>query len=125
MKKVISDEKSNQRNNRRIVMVKSIRGHIHATLKEGGIFRAQLVNVSFTGAQIYSNKLIEIGTKVDLELDSLDGSHNVTYTGKVVWARKNPMKTMGRYAFGVNFEKITAEHIKFLESNYSLIPRAE
>jgi len=101
-------------------MVKSIKGHIQATLKDGGIFRAQLVNLSSTGAQIYSNKAIEIGGGVDLELDSLDGSHCVSYAGKIVWARKNPMKSMGRFAYGVNFNKVTAEHIKFLEDNYSL-----
>jgi len=125
MKKIIRPSKTSGRTNRRVVMVKSIRGHIHATLKDGGLFKAQLVNVSFTGAQVYSNRMIEIGAKVDLELDSLDGSHNVTYTGKVVWARKNPMKSMGRYAYGVNFEKITPEHVQFLEANYSLIPALE
>ncbi len=122
MKKVNRTEASNKRNNRRVVTVKSIKGHVHATLKDGGIFRAQLVNLSGTGAQVYSNKAIEIGANVDLELDSLDGSHSVNYTGKIVWARKNPMKTMGRFAYGVNFNKVDAEQLKFLETNYSLSP---
>lgn len=122
MKKNGPSQKSNKRNNRRVVMVKSIKGHLDPALKENGIFRAQLVNVSFTGAQIYTNTSIQIGTGVDLELDSLDGSHKVTYMGKVVWARKNPMKTMGRYAYGVNFQKVDAEQVKFLEINYSLLP---
>jgi Tfp pilus assembly protein PilZ len=122
MKKNGPSQKSNKRNNRRVVMVKSIKGHMDSSLKESGIFRAQLVNVSFTGAQIYTNASIQIGTGVDLELDSLDGSHKVTYVGKVVWGRKNPMKTMGRYAYGVNFQKVDAEQVKFLETNYSLLP---
>lgn len=123
MKKILRPQsKSNKRTNRRIVMVKSIKGRVLNTMHDEETFRSQLVNVSSTGSQIYSNKSIENGSNVELELDSLDGSHKVTYPGKVVWSRKNPMKSMGRYAYGVNFEKMTAEHFKFLESNYSLNP---
>ncbi|HJT23191.1 MAG TPA: PilZ domain-containing protein [bacterium] len=121
MKKIIRPQsKSNKRTNRRVVMVKSIKGRITNSASDGNVFRAQLVNVSFTGAQIYSNKAIDNNTGVSLELDSLDGSHSVVYLGKVVWARKNPMKAMGRFAYGVNFEDVTPEHIHFLETNYSL-----
>ena len=121
MKKIVRPQaKGNKRTNLRVVMVKSIRGRVTRAVDGGDPFRAQLVNVSFTGAQIYSNKAIDNNTGVSLELDSLDGSHSVVYLGKVVWARKNPMKSMGRYAYGVNFEKVTPEHIKFLETNYSL-----
>ena len=122
MKKISRPEASNKRNNRRVVMVKSIKGLVHDAMKDAGIFRAQLVNLSNTGAQVYSNKAIEIGAGVDLELDSLDGSHSVSYTGKVVWARKNPMKAMGRFAYGVNFNRINSEQAKFLETNYSMSP---
>lgn len=121
MKKIVRPQtKGNKRTNRRVVMVKSIRGRLTNVTDDGSLFRAQLVNVSFTGAQIYSNKAIDNNIDVSLELDSLDGSHSVVYLGKVVWARKNPMKSMGRFAYGVNFEKVTPEHIKFLETNYSL-----
>ncbi len=120
MKKIVrSPAKNNKRTNRRVVMVKSIKGRVTDST-DGSDFRAQLVNVSFTGAQIYSNKAVDNNTGVSLELDSLDGSHSVTYLGKVVWARKNPMKSMGRFAYGVNFENVTPEHIHFLETNYSL-----
>lgn len=123
MKKITrSQNKSNKRTNRRVVMVKSIRGRIADSARDGDLFRAQLVNVSSTGAQIYSSKAIDHNINITLELDSLDGSHSVVYSGKVVWSRKNPMKSMGRYAYGVNFEKVTPEHIHFLESNYSLSP---
>jgi c-di-GMP-binding flagellar brake protein YcgR len=126
MKKIIRPHnKNNKRTNRRVVMVKSIKGRIANSASDSSVFRAQLVNVSFTGAQIYSNKAIDNNTGVSLELDSLDGSHSVVYMGKVVWARKNPMKSMGRYAYGVNFEKVTPEHIQFLETNYSLSSPAE
>ncbi len=128
MKKILRPQagNSNKRTNKRVVMVKSIKGHVLDNLREEGEFRAQLINVSTTGAQIYSNKSIENNTAINLELDSLDGSHNVVYDGRVVWARKNPMKSMGRYAYGVNFEKMTPEHFKFLEANYSLseVPEA-
>jgi c-di-GMP-binding flagellar brake protein YcgR len=123
MKKILRPQsKSNTRTNRRVVMVKSIKGRILNSMRDEETFRSQLVNVSSTGSQIYSNKSIENGSDVELELDSLDGSHKVTYAGKIVWARRNPMKSMGRYAYGVNFEKMTADHLKFLETNYSLNP---
>jgi c-di-GMP-binding flagellar brake protein YcgR len=117
--------KDNLRTNRRVVMIKTIKGRLADPAREGEDFRAQLVNVSSTGAQIYSNKTLDNNYEINLELDSLDGSHSVVYLGKVVWARKNPMKTMGRYAYGVNFEKVTPEHVKFLETNYSLTPPSE
>jgi hypothetical protein len=124
VKKIVRPpSKGNLRTNRRVVMVKTIKGRLAD--RDGVVFRAQLVNVSSTGAQIYSNKALDNNNDIILELDSLDGSHSVVYLGKVVWARKNPMKTMGRYAYGVNFEKITSEHIKFLETNYSLTPPSE
>lgn len=119
-KNIRSQSKNNKRTNRRVVMVKSVKGNILSPLREGETFRAQLINVSSTGSQIYSNKSIENNSMISLELGSLDGSHNVSYTGKVVWARKNPMKSMGRFAYGVNFEAMTPEHIEFLETNYSL-----
>ena len=127
MKKVVrAQPKGNKRTNRRVVMVKSIKGRVASSFRDDDIFRAQLVNVSSTGAQIYTNKAIDNNTNLTLELDSLDGSHRITYEGKVVWARKNPMKSMGRFAYGVNFENVTPEHIKFLETNYSLSsPRPE
>ena len=126
MKKIVRPQsKSNQRTNLRVVMIKSIKGTIADSVRDGEIFRAQLVNVSSTGAQIYSNKTLDNGTGINLELDSLDGSHCVTYLGKVVWARKNPMKSMGRFAYGINFDNVTPEHIKFLETNYSLTQPAE
>src|ERR1039457_9937 len=121
-KNLRSQSNNNNRTNRRVVMVKSVRGHVISSPREGETFRAQLINVSSTGSQIYSNKSIENNSIVSLELGSLDGSHSVSYTGKVVWARKNPMKSMGRFAYGINFEEMTPEHIKFLETNYSLSP---
>ena len=123
MKKIVRSQqaKGNKRTNRRVVMVKSIRGFVlNPQGEEGDAFRAQLVNVSSTGCQVYSNKAVDNNSLISLELGSLDGSHVVAYTGKVVWARKNPMKSMGRFAYGVNFEKMTPEHVKFLETNYSL-----
>lgn len=113
---------SNKRTNRRVVMVKSVKGRLAEAGREGEDFRAQLVNVSSTGAQIYSNKVMDNNTRVTLDLDSLDGSHSVSYEGKVVWVRKNPMKTMGRFAYGINYERMTPEHLRFLETNYSLSP---
>jgi c-di-GMP-binding flagellar brake protein YcgR len=122
MKKILRPQsKGNKRTNRRVVMVKSIRGFILNPQGDlGDSFRAQLVNVSSTGCQVYSNKAVDNSSFISLELGSLDGSHVVAYMGKVVWARKNPMKSMGRFAYGVNFEKMTPEHTKFLETNYSL-----
>ncbi|HUO57105.1 MAG TPA: PilZ domain-containing protein [bacterium] len=119
-KNIRAQVKNNKRTNRRVVMVKSVKGSILSPLRAGETFKAQLINVSSTGAQIYSNKSVENNTEISLELGSLDGSHIVAFNGKVVWARKNPMKSMGRLAYGVNFENLTSDHLKFLETNYSL-----
>ncbi len=108
-----------KRTNQRVVMVKSIKGRV-LNSAQGDTFRAQLVNVSSTGAQIYSNKTMNDKTDLILEFDSIDGSHAVTFPGKVVWARKNPMKTMGRFAYGINFENPTLDQVNFLEKHYSL-----
>lgn len=112
-------ENFHKRTNKRVVMVKSIRGRLLNSAL-GDDFRAHLVNVSSTGAQIYSNKTMVDRTALSLELNSLDGSHAMTFPGKVVWSRKNPMKNMGRFAYGINFERPTADQINFLEKNYSL-----
>ncbi|MGH7739689.1 MAG: PilZ domain-containing protein [bacterium] len=118
-------QKNNKRSdNRRVIMVKTIKARMPGGMNRD-LFQAQLINVSKTGAQFYSNTFIETNGAVVVELDSLDGSHSVSFEGRTVWARKNPLKTMGRYAYGVNFEKITPELVKFLEMNYSLGPIAE
>lgn len=120
MKKIPRPHPENfKRTNKRVVMVKSIKGRI-LNSSQVDDFRAQLVNVSSTGAQIYSNKSMVDKTDLRLELDSLDGSHAMTFPGKVVWSRKNPMKTMGRFAYGINFEKPTPDQVNFLEKHYSL-----
>ncbi|HVM32492.1 MAG TPA: PilZ domain-containing protein [bacterium] len=117
--------KSNKRSdNPRVVMVKTIKARMLGGM-DRDIFQAQLINVSKTGAQFYSNKFVETNGGVVLDLDSLDGSHSVAFEGRIVWARKNPLKAMGRYAYGVNFEKMTGDLVKFLENNYSLAPAAE
>ena len=100
-------------------MVKTIKGH-QVDSAQGGEFRANLIDISSTGSQITSHTVLENHSMVSLELDSMDGSHVVTYRGRVVWVRKNPMKSMGRFAYGVNFEALTPDQIRFLENNYSL-----
>ena len=117
--------KNNKRSdNPRVVMVKTIKARMLGGI-DRDLFQGQLINVSKTGAQFYSNKFIETNALVVLDLDSLDGSHAVAFEGRTVWARKNPLKTMGRYAYGVNFEKMTPDLVKFLEMNYSLASTAE
>ena len=106
-------------------MVKAIRGRVVNSSREETNFRAQLVNVSATGAQFYSHKTIYDRAEITLELNSLDGGHTVTYNGKVIWVRKNPMKSMGRFAYGVNFEGLTQEQVDFLKTNYSMDPEPE
>jgi hypothetical protein len=82
-KNLRSESKNNQRTNRRVVMVKSVKGKVLSSPRDGETFRAQLINVSSTGSQIYSNKSIENNSMVSLELGSLDGSHSVSYPGKL------------------------------------------
>jgi hypothetical protein len=126
MKKIARNQpKSNKRISRRVVMVKSIRGRLLNETREETSFRAQLVNVSATGAQFYSHKSIYDRAEVLLELNSLDGGHTIVYKGKIIWVRKNPMKTMGRFAYGVHFDPLTSEQVEFLKTNYSMDPSFE
>jgi c-di-GMP-binding flagellar brake protein YcgR len=126
MKKTARNQpKSNKRISRRVVMVKSIRGHLLNTTIEEPNFRAQLVNVSATGAQFYSHTTIYDRAEIVLELNSLDGGHTIVYQGKIIWVRKSPMKTMGRFAYGVRFEELTHEQVEFLKTNYSMDPSFE
>jgi c-di-GMP-binding flagellar brake protein YcgR len=121
MKKIARNQtKSNKRISRRVVMVKSIRGHLINANREEPNFRAQLVNVSGTGAQFYSHKTIYDRAEISLELNSLDGGHTIVYSGKIIWVRKSPMKTMGRFAYGVRFDELTPEQVDFLKTNYSM-----
>jgi hypothetical protein len=124
-KNIRTQPKNNKRISRRVINVQSIKGCIIDAIRNGEEFRAKLVNVSSTGAQIYSSKPLNTNMKITLEFDSPDGNHRVVFAGKIVWSRKNPMKSMGRYAYGVNFEEMTPELIKFLEANYSLSPSSE
>jgi hypothetical protein len=121
MKKTSRNQpKSNKRISRRVVMVKPIRGRLVNATRDETNFRAQLVNVSATGAQFYSHKTIYDRTEIILELNSLDGGHTIVYKGIIIWVRKNPMKTMGRFAYGLHFDPLTPEQVEFLKTNYSM-----
>jgi len=47
-----------------------------------------------------------------------DGYQALTFTGTVVWARRNAMKTMGRFAYGVTFNIPTRDHKAFVADNF-------
>ena len=110
-----------KRKNRRVLVVRPIKGRVKPvkTNREED-FGVHLMNISLSGAQIYSNQVMEIGDQVQLELPSLEASPTVVYPGKIVWVHKNPMKSMGRFAYGLHFENLTADKAKFLEQNFYL-----
>ena len=110
----------NKRVNRRVAMVKTVKGRLVGPAGEGLPFRANLVNVGIAGAQICCDESPENRTKISLELDSLDGNRWVSYLGRVAWTRKNPLKSMGRFAVGIHFDEVTPEQTRFLENNYAL-----
>jgi c-di-GMP-binding flagellar brake protein YcgR len=106
---------------RRVLVVRPIKGHVKQNkINKEEDFGVHLMNISLSGAQIYSNQTLEMGDKVQLELPSLESSPTIIYLGKVVWVHKNPMKSMGRFAYGVHFEEVTPEKAKFLEQNFYL-----
>ncbi len=110
-----------KRKHRRVLVVRPIKGRVKPikTNKEED-FGVHLMNISLSGAQIYSNQTMEIGDQVQLELPSLEASPTVVYLGKIVWVHKNPMKSMGRFAYGLSFDSMTPEKAKFLEQNFYL-----
>jgi Tfp pilus assembly protein PilZ len=110
-----------KRKHRRVLVVRPIKGRVKPvkTNREED-FGVHLMNISLSGAQIYSNQVMEIGDQVQLELPSLEASPTVVYPGKIVWVHKNPMKSMGRFAYGLHFESLSADKAKFLEQNFYL-----
>ena len=113
----IEDRKSD-----RVMAVKPVKGHIAADppRKKEENFGVHLMNISLTGAQIYSNKSFEVYDQLDLELHSLDGAQSIVFLGKIVWVHKTPLKFMGRFAYGVHFLNMTPEMTKFLRANFFL-----
>jgi hypothetical protein len=110
-----------KRKHRRVLVVRPIKGRISdSNVTQKSDFGFHLMNISLSGAQIYSNQTMEIGDKISLELPSLEANPTVIYNGKIVWVHKNPMKSMGRFAYGVDFETLTEEKTKFLEQNFYL-----
>jgi c-di-GMP-binding flagellar brake protein YcgR len=92
----------------------------HLSEKSGDpVFRAHLINISATGSQIYSSKPMDEGTMLSLEIWDKEGLQTLEFHGKVVWARKNALKFMGRYAYGVHFMKLTDIQQDFVASNFS------
>jgi c-di-GMP-binding flagellar brake protein YcgR len=83
------------------------------------VFRAHLINISATGTQIYSSKPMDEGTMLNLEIWDKEGLQTLQFHGKVVWARKNGLKFMGRYAYGVAFMNPTDIQQDFISSNFS------
>jgi len=120
MNKTKPQAKKNKRSSHRAVIVKSITGRLLRPPGSGEVFRANLVNVGAAGAQICTNQTLENHLRVSLELDSLDGARLLTYAGQVVWIRKNPLKSMGRFAVGIQFDGLTSAQSRFLGENYAL-----
>jgi c-di-GMP-binding flagellar brake protein YcgR len=83
------------------------------------IFRSHLINISTTGAQIYASKPMDEGTMLNLEIWDSEGLQTLQFHGKVVWARKNALKFMGRYAYGVHFLNLSDIQQDFLASNFT------
>ena len=115
------------RKSERVMMVKPLKGHIAADpprTKEDN-FGVHLMNISLTGAQVYSNKVLEVDDNIDLELHALDGTQSFVIHGKIVWVHKTPLKFMGRFAYGVHFSNTNSEITKFLKANFYLTPEQQ
>lgn len=112
------------RKSERVMMVKPLKGHVEADppRRKEENFGVHLMNISLTGAQVYSNKALEVGDPLDLELHSLDGTQSILFKGKIVWVHKTPLKFMGRFAYGVNFSNLSAAATEFLKANFYLTP---
>jgi hypothetical protein len=110
-----------KRRHRRVLVVRPIKGHVSSSKADNAQdFGVHLMNISLSGAQIYSNQNMEMGDAVNLELPSLESTPPVVFSGKIVWIHKNPMKSMGRFAYGLRFEDVVPEKAKFLELNFYL-----
>jgi c-di-GMP-binding flagellar brake protein YcgR len=106
-----------KRRHRRVLVVRPINSLIEKKSQTEN-YRVHLMNISLSGAQIYANQTMQVSEPISLELPSLEATPKVILKGRIVWIHKNPMKTMGRFAYGINFENVSPENIEFLEQNF-------
>ncbi len=102
----------------RNVVLQAMNCYILGPGAQSGSFRANLIDISSTGAQIYTPRPMDEHTEIALEIKSKDGSQSLNFTGIVVWARKNAMRSMGRYAYGLKFISPGRDHMAFVAENF-------
>jgi c-di-GMP-binding flagellar brake protein YcgR len=108
-----SKPKSDHRRAKRVILLENVQGTV--VNSDGPPFRANLINVSVTGCEIYTSKVLNSGNRINLGLISPTDGSMVTFMGEVVRALKNPMKSMGRYAYGIRFSNLDTEKSQFLK----------
>lgn len=114
LKKKSNDKpKSDHRRAKRVILLENVQGTVIGT--DAPPFRANLINVSVTGCEIYTSKVLNSGHRINLGLISPTDGSMVTFSGEVVRALKNPMKSMGRYAYGIRFTNLDTEKSQFLQ----------
>ena len=106
-------QKSDHRRAKRVILLENVQGTV--LKQDSPPFRANLINVSVTGCEIYTSKVLNSGRLINLGLISPTDGSMVTFTGEVVRALKNPMKSMGRYAYGIRFSNLDTEKVQFLK----------
>ncbi len=102
----------------RIVVLQSMNCYVLGPGAQSGSFRANLIDISATGMQIYTPKPMDEHTVIAMEVRSKDGFQSLTFTGTVVWARRNAMKSMGRFAYGVVFNAPSRDLKAFVAENF-------
>ena len=112
-KKYIHHPKSDNRRSKRVILLENVQGTVAGG--EGPPFRANLINVSTTGCQIYTSKVLNSGSRINLVLISPTDGSMLAFTGEVVRALKSPMKSIGRYAYGIRFSNLNTEKTQFLK----------
>ncbi len=113
VKKSSAPPKSDNRRAKRVILLENVQGTIIGA--EGPPFRANLINISVTGCEIYTSKALNSGNRINLGLISPTDGSMMTFAGDVVRALKNPMKSMGRYSYGIHFSNLTTEKTQFLK----------
>jgi len=91
-----------------------------AKLKEGEAFRATTINVSQSGMLINYDFILPERTQVEVRInDSSVTDHEILFSVRIAWTKRNAYKIFGRFAAGLHIEKGNPEDIEKLVEHFS------
>jgi Tfp pilus assembly protein PilZ len=66
-------------------------------------------DISAGGLRIATNKALEVGTKLDIEVNIAGASRPYYAIGEVVWKQENPNQENDKFDMGIRFVRIVSK----------------